>query len=68
MYLTVFLAGAKRRMLTFLSRLQTTNAEKLKQIFPEKELSGHSPNFHTPVFVIDLLILLQEICGPITDT
>ncbi len=44
----------------------------LKQIFLEKELRGHSPNFHIHVFVsdlyiptIDLLILLHEICGPI---
>jgi hypothetical protein len=41
----------------------------LKQIFPVKELRGHSPNFHTHVSVsdlyiptIDLPILLQEIC------
>jgi hypothetical protein len=44
----------------------------LKQIFPEKELRGHSPNFHIHVSVndvniptIDLTILLQEICRPI---
>jgi hypothetical protein len=49
-----------------------TNAENLKQIFPEKELRGHSPNFHIHVSVsdlyiptIDLAIFLQEICGPI---
>jgi hypothetical protein len=52
--------------------LQRTNTENLKQIFPEKELRGHSPNFHIHVSVsdlyipaIDLPILLQEICGPI---
>jgi hypothetical protein len=52
--------------------LQRTNAENLKQIFPEKELRGQSSNFHTHVFLsylyfhtIDLPILLQEICGPI---
>ncbi len=52
--------------------LQRTNAENSKQIFPEKELRGHSPNFHIQVSVsdlyipmIDLPILLQEICGPI---
>jgi hypothetical protein len=52
--------------------LQRTNTENLKQIFPEKELRGHSPNFHVQVSVsdlyiptIDLPILLQEICGPI---
>jgi hypothetical protein len=43
-----------------------------KKIFSEKELRGHSPNFHIHVSVsdlysptIDLPILLQEICGPI---
>ncbi len=48
------------------------NTENLKHIFPEKELRGHSPNFHIHVSVsdlyiptIDLPILLQEICGPI---
>jgi hypothetical protein len=52
--------------------LQRTNTENVKQIFPEKELRGHSPNFniHVPVSdlhipTIDLPILLQEICGPI---
>ncbi len=54
------------------SALQRTTTENLKQIFPEKELSGHSSNFHIHVSVsdlyiptIDLPILLQEICGPI---
>jgi hypothetical protein len=50
------------------------NTESRKQIFPEKEMHGPSPNFHIHVSVsdlyiptIDLLILLQEICvcGPI---
>jgi hypothetical protein len=50
--------------------LQRTNIENSKQIFPEKELRGQSPNFHIHVSVrdiptIDLLILLQELCGPI---
>ncbi len=43
-----------------------------KQIFPEKELRVHSPNFHIHVSVsdlnipmIDLPILMQEICGQI---
>ncbi len=52
--------------------LQKTNTENWKQIFPEKELRGHSPNFHIHVSLsdlhiptIDLPILLQEICGPI---
>ncbi len=37
-------------------KLQRTNAENLKQIFPEKELCGHRPNFHIHVFVSDLYI------------
>ncbi len=42
----------------------------MKQIYPEKELRGHSPNFHIRVFVNDLYIpttdlpnLLQENMG-----
>ncbi len=49
------------------SVLQRTNTENSKQIFPEKELRGHSPNCHIHVSVsdfyipmIDLPILLQE--------
>jgi hypothetical protein len=34
--------------------LQRTNTENLKQIFPEKELRGHSPYFHINVSVSDL--------------
>ncbi len=52
--------------------LQRTNSKNSKQIFPEKELHVHSPNFHIHVSVSDLYIptinlpiLLQEICGPI---
>jgi hypothetical protein len=44
------------------------------QIFPEKELRGHSPSFHIQVSVtdlyipmIDLSIMLQEICWPILE-
>jgi hypothetical protein len=43
------------------------STENLKQIFPEKELCGYSPNFHIHVSVsnlyiptIDLPVLLQE--------
>jgi hypothetical protein len=50
--------------------LQRTNTENLKQIFPEKELRGHSPNFHIHASLSDLYIttvglpfLLLEICG-----
>ncbi len=32
---------------------EPTNAENLKQIFPEKELHVHSPNFHIHVSVSD---------------
>jgi hypothetical protein len=52
--------------------LQRTNTENSKRIFSEKELRGHSPNFHIHVSVsdlyiptIDLPILLQEIFGSI---
>jgi hypothetical protein len=52
--------------------IQRTNTKNSKQIFPKKELRGHSPNFYIHVSVnhlyiptIDLPILLQEICGPI---
>jgi hypothetical protein len=52
--------------------MQRTNTENSEQIFPDKELRGHSPNFHNHVSVsdlniptIDLPILLLEICGPI---
>ncbi len=52
--------------------LKRQNAEHLKQIFPEKEYRGHSPNFHIHVSVSELYIsmmglpfLLEEICGPI---
>jgi hypothetical protein len=49
--------------------LQRRNTENSKQIFPEKELHGHSPIFQIHVSVSDLYIptidLLQEICGPI---
>jgi hypothetical protein len=48
-------------------RLQRHNTENSKQIFPEKELRGLSPDFHIHVSVIDLYIpriglpiLLQE--------
>jgi hypothetical protein len=54
--------------------LQITNAKNWKQIFPEKELRGYSPNFHMHVSVndlyippIDLPILLQEVCGTILE-
>ena len=36
--------------------MQKTNTENLKQIFSEKELRGHSPNFHIHVSVSDLYI------------
>ena len=52
--------------------MQRTNTENWKKIFPEKELRGNSPNFQIHVSVgelyipmIDLPILLQEVCGPI---
>jgi hypothetical protein len=49
--------------------LQRLNTENLKQIFPEKEFRGHSPNLYIYVSVrdfyipmIDLPTLFQEIC------
>jgi hypothetical protein len=49
-----------------------TKCQNLKQLFPEKEYRGLSPNFHIHVFVSELYILtmslpflLEEICGPI---
>ncbi len=53
--------------------LQGTNKKNAKQIFLEKEFRSHSPNFNIHFLsvsdlnipTIDLLILLQEICGPI---
>jgi hypothetical protein len=34
--------------------LQRHNIENSKQMFPEKELRCHSPNFHIHVYVSDL--------------
>ncbi len=52
--------------------LQRQNTEISKQIFPEKEYRGLSPNFHIQKSVSDLYItmiglpiLLEEICRPI---
>jgi hypothetical protein len=52
--------------------LQRQNAENLKQIFPEKEYRGLSPNYHIHVSASELFIptmglpfLLEEICGQI---
>jgi hypothetical protein len=59
------------------STLQRQNAKNLKQIFPEEEYRGLSPNFHIHVSVSELYctvlyiptmglpFLLEEICGPI---
>jgi hypothetical protein len=56
----------------FYLTLQRQNVENLKQIFPENEYRGLSPNFHIHVSVSKLYIstmglpfLLEEICGPI---
>jgi hypothetical protein len=50
------------------------NAENFKQIFPEKEYRGLSPNFHIHVSVSELYIpkmglpfLLEEIYRPILE-
>jgi hypothetical protein len=51
--------------------LQRHNTENSKQLFPEKELRGYSPNSYIDVSVSDLYIpliglpiLLQENSGP----
>jgi hypothetical protein len=58
--------------LSLVNTLQRKKAENLKQIFPEKEYRGLSPNFHIQVSVSELYIptmglpfLPEEICGPI---
>jgi hypothetical protein len=48
--------GKKRRSLVSRYTLQRHTTENSKQIFPEKELHGISPNFHTYVSVSDLYI------------
>ncbi len=40
--------------------LQRHNTENSKQIFPEKELSGLSPNYHMHVFVSDLYVYSHD--------
>jgi hypothetical protein len=61
-----------RHKCLFPGTLQRQNTEILKQIFPEKEYRGLSPNFHIHASVSDLYIsticlpiLLEEICRPI---
>jgi hypothetical protein len=58
--------------MTSKTALQRQNPEISKQIFPEKEYRGLSPNFHIHVSVSDLYIhttglpiLLEEISRPI---
>ncbi len=46
-----------------LHTLQRTNTEDLKQLFPEKKLRGHSPNFHIHVSLSDLYCIFPpSIC------
>ncbi len=47
--------------------LQRHNTENSKQIFPEKELHGHSPNFHIHVSMSDLYIPTIDLSS-LTDT
>ncbi len=42
------------------STLQRTKTENSKQIFPEKELLGNSPSFHTHVSVSDLYTYFHD--------
>ncbi len=68
-----FFTGDRTGFIIKKDTLQRDNIENLKQIFPEKELHGLSPNFHIHVSVSDLYIppiglpiLLQDnICVPI---
>jgi hypothetical protein len=73
---TSYPASGKRQMTTSMAladpTLQRQNTEISKQIFPEKEYRGLSPNFHIHVSMselyiptIGLPILLEEICRPI---
>jgi hypothetical protein len=41
--------------------LQRHNTENSKQVFPEKELHGVSPNFHSHVSVSDLYIAMMGV-------
>ncbi len=57
-------------LILYYHALQRQYAENLKQIFPEKEYRGISPNFHIHVSVSELYIPtmgLEEICGPILE-
>ncbi len=65
---TIMTSDITRTVTFTMPTLQRTNTEHLKQIFPEKELCGQSPNWHIHVSVSDLYIptihlpfLLQEI-------
>jgi hypothetical protein len=50
------ITGIPTYPLYFLVQTQRDTSENLKQIFPEKELCGHRPNFHIQVSVSDLYI------------
>jgi hypothetical protein len=70
--MTALSIGPQSQVLLTLIALQRQNAENLKQIFPEKEYRGLSPNFHIHVSVSELYFstmglpfLLEEMCGPI---
>jgi hypothetical protein len=65
-------SGRRTTRKNFHSSLKRHNTENSKQIFPENELCGLSPNIHIHVSVSNLYIptiglpfLLQNICGPI---
>jgi hypothetical protein len=44
-----------------MAALQRHNTDNSKQIFPEKELPGHSPNFNIHVSMSDLCILMTDL-------
>jgi hypothetical protein len=58
--------GIANRYGRCLNAMQRNNTENSKQIFPEKQLRGHNPNFHVHVSVSDLSYYIQHcfICRP----
>jgi hypothetical protein len=48
---------SRTKSMSVVCTMQRHNTKTLKQMFPKKELSGRSPNFHILVSVSDLHIL-----------
>jgi hypothetical protein len=45
----------------YITALQRTNTENSKQVFTEKELRCHCPNFHIHVYVSDLYFPTNDL-------